>query len=326
MIDEQTIKARIRSKFPKTSFPTAIDFKLSENGKSIEILLNWKNIISENMQVVGNAFEGWAIAVYLGMDKQYDIKLGVKGDGKFSFEDYPHMARFLYRAMRFSEQYVWFQLSHDLEIQVKEFKTFLEEGTFVNNVPMQEANSIEEADDSIDINENIVESKLAEKGILSRVLGDELIGSGIVYRQLPVGLFKENKSKDTSVFTYGHSAIDLWNINNDTFNVIELKTNNRMLGIITEIFFYSNYIYDLLLGKSNFCLQAPKGEFRGYDKLYENKDKVKRIKGILLADDMKYHPCVTEETIGVLSNNKDIEIEYVLKSYHVEKMDIVICR
>ena len=32
------------------------------------------------------------------------------------------------------------------------------------------------------------------------------------------------------------------------------KTNNRMIGIVTEIFFYSNYVYDLVSEDGLFAL------------------------------------------------------------------------
>ncbi len=61
------------------------------------------------------------------------------------------------------------------------------------------------------------------------------IGQGEVFRQLPVGLFDSKTKK--KVFTCGHSAIDLWNRNGDTINIVELKFRQHKIGIITEIFF-----------------------------------------------------------------------------------------
>lgn len=55
-------------------------------------------------------------------------------------------------------------------------------------------------------------------------------------RQLPVSLFDATKSNTTGVFTGGKSAIDFWAVDGDTINVYELKSDNPMVGIITEIF------------------------------------------------------------------------------------------
>ena len=111
-------------------------------------------------------------------------------------------------------------------------------------------------DNDANNNENKVEAEFANKGIRKFILEDTDIGDNEVYRQLPVGLFRMkagrtkgtyNCSKDTMVFTGGESAIDLWTWQDKSFKVIELKTENPMIGIITEIFFYSNYMYDFLI-------------------------------------------------------------------------------
>lgn len=140
---------------------------------------------------------------------------------------------------------------------------------FYNNIGNGETGSKGKYDD-----ENAVEAKLAEDGILRGVIGD--IGEGNVYRQLPAGLFEESVARDNAVFTGGKSAIDLWSVNGNTINIIELKTNNPMIGIVTEIFFYSNYVYDLVSKDGLFSLnEQVKGgkSHRGYEDLLKLKEE-----------------------------------------------------
>jgi hypothetical protein len=132
---------------------------------------------------------------------------------------------------------------------IKDFEKYLESEVFVNNPPTKDASDN-------DYKENLVESKLSEGGALKEIIGG--IVDEEVYRQLPVGLFVKKKSKETSIFTYGHSAIDLWSIKDDILSIIELKAKNRMIGIITEIFFYVNYMNDFVNPQSQYVtIQRP---------------------------------------------------------------------
>lgn len=105
-------------------------------------------------------------------------------------------------------------------------------------------------------------------------------------RQLPVSLFDATKSNTTGVFTGGKSAIDFWAVDGDTINVYELKSDNPMVGIITEIFFYSNYVHDVFISKSldhgKGSVEIEDGTYRSYDKIKGNKGK--QVKGIMLSN------------------------------------------
>ena len=47
-----------------------------------------------------------------------------------------------------------------------------------------------------------------------------------------------------------------------------------MVGIITEIFFYSNYVYDIFVEKGNHMVPCtPKKYYRNYDKIGGKKFK-----------------------------------------------------
>ncbi len=278
------------------------------------ITLDGKMIVEDNMQIVGNAFEGWAIVAHVCSEK--NVILSVNNYSCFPkdkdrYVGHSHFSRFLYRIMKFTEQYKWFDVDELLKEEVGNFKDFLDRVDLINNIPTKKAEDTERIED-----ENSVEAKLAENGELKSILGKELdIGEGIVHRQLPVGLFIGKKSKDTAVFTCGRSAIDLWNRNGETINVVELKYKNNMIGIITEIFFYANYMLDLVDENGLFMLADNKGNnSRGYNELEKG---LMRVNGIMLAD--SYHPCVDARSLKVLNeNSKKEKLKYYLAEYSVE--------
>ena len=280
------------------------------------IIMDGKLIQEENMQEDGNAFEGWAIAAYLCSKRP--VILDIDDNSRFQYEGYAgngHLGRFLYRALRFSQQYEWLKLSEYLEAEVIQFGKYLSSGVFLNNVGVGDAGDKKKIDD-----ENAVEAKLAENGILRKVIKSIDIGDGDVHRQLPVGLFSEKVEKNNAVFTGGKSAIDLWLRNKDEINVIELKTNSPMLGIITEIFFYSNYVYDLVTNDGLFQLSnipKDKKSHRGYEELAAGN--IHKVNGIMLADDKEaFHPWVNNEVVKVLNDNHAQELNYFLDRYHLE--------
>lgn len=70
-----------------------------------------------------------------------------------------------------------------------------------------------------------------------------------------------------------------------------------MIGIITEIFFYSNYVNDLISEDGLFTLneQLKSGKsHRGYEEFLKCKGKIS-IKGIMLAEDGNFHTGRPEE-------------------------------
>ena len=276
-----------------------------------------------NMQKDSACFEGWAVALK-ATNEHIDIYLDVDGDLPDFAVGKGHYGRFLYRALRFSEQYEWFHLcggdgnSKTLKGAVNQFEKFLKEKKFENNVPEKEAGTK-------NMPENIAEEYMASdkgKSYFLGCLGAKCDDAQNVYRQLPVGLFLDKKSNDTRIFTGGTSAIDLWTMNGDVLQVVELKADNKMVGIVTEIFFYSNYIHDFLMNtdvEKGFQLREPprfrKSEkHRGYDTLYEKRSEIKKIEGFMLAD--VYHPLITPDVLGVLNaGSKKDKIQYFKEEY-----------
>lgn len=316
MADMTELEKTIYSEFKGTLIPEKLTIDIKDNKVIIE--LDGKMIVEENMQVVCNAFEGWAIASHICSGKK--VVLLVNNHSLFPSDGYighGHFNRFIYRIMKFTEQYSWFSVETTLNAEIDNFSKFLDKKDLVNNIPTKEAEETDRISD-----ENSVEAKLAENGILRSVLGNNPdIGEGTVYRQLPVGLFYGEKTRNTSIFTSGHSAIDLWKRNGKTLNVIELKYKNSMIGIITEIFFYSNYMLDLLDANGLFKLADSAGESsRGYNELEKG---IGKINGIMLAD--RYHPCVDCRCLFELNqNNINDKLKYYKAEYRADvSVDII---
>lgn len=308
----EEILREMKSYFEKENLilPKGIKF-FKESSGIYRMELNARKVQNKNMQVDDNAFEGWAVSVYIALKDKMNIKIILHVNGKFEYKQYEkngHLCRFFYRAMRFSEQYEWLELSQYLQDEIKNFYKYIINGTFTNNVANGEAGTKTDHN-----NENAVEAKLAEPGVLKEVIGNVFdIGNNEVYRQLPVGLFKDEVSKATMVFTGGKSAIDLWTWNKDEFYIIELKTLNQMVGIITEVFFYVNYMKDLLCEHGLFTLNVGKKKNdRGYSNILNNS--FWKINGMMLAD--QYHPMITDKTIDVLNAGKVEGIYYLKATY-----------
>lgn len=308
-VTEIDIIAKLRKRFGNNTIrlPRDIKAEIIDDG-DYRITLLADNIVGENMQKDCNAFEGWSAAIHVAMEKRGKIILDT--DKFFELEGYRqngHYCRFLYRAMKFSEQYTWFELSDYLQKEVEKFKAYLANGTFTNNIPMGAAHENKNK-------ECFAEARLAESGVLKKQLCEQFdVGDGPVYRQLPVGLFEGEVAEKNMVFTGAKSAVDLWNISDDEFRVYELKTENKMVGIVTEAFFYSNYFYDFLVSGA-FTLNRGAECDRGYPELLSAK--INKIVGVLLADE--FHPLINSETVKLLNGN-NLNIEYVSARYCLEQ-------
>ena len=273
------------------AFPNSIDLDYSKPPKLVMTLTQAAAGFSNpiNMQDTRACFEAWCLIIKAktsnpGLEIELDVKNITEADYDGKLPENGHLGRFLYRILKFSEQYkLWFKLSPILDNLKDKFKTYLDSHTFVTSAPDDEAS------DNLDDLKNNLESYIeyvfwdsyrAQRDIL------KLDRGAIVGRQLPVSLFDVTKSKKTRVFTFGKSAVDFWALDGDTINVYELKVNNPMVGIITEIFFYSNYVHDVFISKSldhgKGSVEIEDGTYRSYDKIKGNKGK--QVKGIMLSN------------------------------------------
>lgn len=330
------------------SILTSIGVTLRDFPKSIELAYTSPKLVMTltkeaagfsnpiNMQDTRACFEAWCLIIKAKTEEQkkepkLEIVLDVKDitvadyDGKIPKNG--HWGRFLYRILKFSEQYKdWFQLSTRLEKLKDKFKTYLDSHKFVTSAPSDEPKK-----DIANYNlESYVEylfcdSISAQKDILN------LPSVTTIDRQLPVSLFESTKLGTNEVFTRGKSAIDFWALVGDTINVYELKSDNPMVGIITEIFFYSNYVHDVFISNSldhgKGSVEIEDGTYRSYDKIKGNKGK--KVKGIMLSNSNRkgWHSSLDKPTrnkVKEIMNENDMSeaIQYEFLEYQLNPLKI----
>lgn len=228
-------------------------------------------------------FEAWCLLIKAKTKKpELEIELDVEDITDTSYiggmPDNGNMGRFLYRILKFSEQYKrWFKLAPTLEALKDKFKIYLASHSFVANVPVKEAEEDLAKLLKMGLESYVAylfcDSERAKRNILA------LTKEAIVGRQLPVGLVEDGKE----LFAGEEAAIDFWAVDENTINVYELKSKKPMLGIITESFFYSNYVYDVFISKN---LNHGKGSVAHEAVAYRNYDKIQaaRVKGIMISN------------------------------------------
>ena len=288
-------------------------------------------------------FEAWCLLIKAKTNKlELEIELDVEGITAASYSggkpENGDAGRFLYRILKFSEQYyMWFKLAPTLEAIKENFKTYLASHSFVAIEPDKEAE-----EDIANLLKMGLESYVAyllcdSESAKSNILA--LTREAIVGRQLPVGLIEGSKASVKELFTGEESAIDFWAVDESTLNVYELKSDNPRLGIITESFFYSNYVYDVFINKS---LHHGKGSVTHEAVAYRNYDKIQavRVKGIMISNDstrtllealvgikgekgwhMLLNSATREEIKKVMNNNgTNRKIQYNFISYKLKEL------
>lgn len=306
MAEKNDITSLIKKKWPKG---ITIEKK---NGEITITLSNTAAGLGEkykNMQEDAACFEGWS-AIFRSLDNNLKITLNAEKELPQYSQKEVHYARFLYRALRFSQQYSWFHLSENVRGAVNSFEYFLtgKNGNLLNNCP-----SNSPAKKSPSRIESIVEEMLANEkrnDVFYKAIGQS-DREAKVFRQLPVGLFEGSKAKGREIFPSNKAAVDLWTIDGDTVRIVELKAANPMVGVITEAFFYANFVRDLL--DETFDFNAENGdESRGYNEL-RNLKKETTVQGVMLAD--SFDPLITDDVISVLKENGREYLDYIKASY-----------
>jgi hypothetical protein len=307
--------------------PKYISFRIQENSKKLflnieeqEGIRGTKKVIEnatcKNMQTDNAAFEGWAICLKAWLpniietvELKWDVPHNIeKNDNKWC-----HYRRFLYRVLRFSEQYPWFSISNSNINEVENFKRELHS--------LQNNNFSKIPDPKGDFD------KLSETSV-EFLLSSDLSGNMIkeydldfIDRQFPVGI-KRNKEK---FFTSGLSAIDLWGAKNETLTIIELKyipegpkSKNIKVGIISELFMYSCIMRDIITG---FIIRPDYTPNKNEDRFYDNIKNYSQIRANMLANE--YHPLIENKEVIHIFNDypKDnylVGVEFKKAKYKLE--------
>ena len=266
-----------------------------------------------NMQDNDAAFEAWALilhtycgaSIQLALDNNVNLpdSDGILLSGGRSYT-YGHYNRFLYRVMKFRKQFPWFEVSdNSLTRAVDQFEQALQDSVFCNNSASIEAAEYPPGQEAA------VEAAFgrADQPLLAELAQAQGVTVPALYRHLPVGLFltesKAKPSPQTSVFVGKGASIDLWSLADHDLLIYELKTNNEMVGIITELMFYANYVYDMFVDRDNkWNPREVRKDHRGRLILW-NKYKEKSLTGVrafMLADEL--HPLITLKVIEAMKS------------------------
>ena len=102
-------------------------------------------------------------------------------------------------------------------------------------------------------------------------------------------------------------------MHDNELTIIELKYENNMVGIISELFFYVNIIRDIICGH----IEKPTAVLEYEKELYMRINDMKKIHARMLAD--TFHPLIKNEAVfDVLNNSRytDIPIDYKYDTYN----------
>lgn len=328
----RTVEEELTKEFKKiygekpTNFklPNGIKFVEKDMEMEIEMILQKEAIENKNMQEDQAAFEGWAVILRRYLKKNIKLKVDVELDleeEKQNFVGNGHFNRFLYRALRFQEQYRWFSLSSNLEKIIFGFRDWMKKNStqLTNNIPMPERSSAKSTEKTDQICESRIERIMAgQESILHNVIEDDAHERNEVFRQLPVGLFLNSVATKNEIFTGNKAAIDLWTWSGEKLYIFELKyteNKNKKIGIITEILFYANYMYDLHTKEKCFKRDESSSVERGYNNLLVHT--FNEICAVMVADE--FHPLIDDKVLQTLNSNQSGKaIKYKKTKYKID--------
>jgi hypothetical protein len=187
--------------------------------------------VTANMQTDAAAFEAWALVLRLWLEKSVPQVVLDWDEPKGASNG--HYERFLYRVAQFGILFPdWFSVADPRKAENRQTAT----RKLVLNVASARANATSSRTTSAEYK---LEKELVDSGALRDYFRLELVG-----RQFPVGLFAEEVSAKTRIFTGGKSAIDIVGVGEDgRFFIFELKAgDNFKVGILSELLLYTGLI------------------------------------------------------------------------------------
>ena len=301
---ELKIKLNIR-------LPEHINIYTNDEDDSLYIRLEGDSI-SSNMQNDAAAFEGWGLCIL----SRFDSIKRVVVDWDEPSDKNGHYRRFLYRLYKIMQYFgdiftIEQSKRQSLDLFVKEYYN---SNNLVLNYPKSKATKASK--DS----EAYIEARFQEDKIFDHFLD-------VADRQLPVGVFKGNISKEASMFTYGHSAIDLWGIKDDALYIFELKKiTNKKVGIISEALFYLWVMSDTINKKFKYEIIGRIPQYRNFNRLYSaiEEERISKIKSVLLIE--KLHPLISKETLDLINsrlNRDNLEMSIQYYKYENDKIELI---
>ncbi len=276
----------------RINITTKIPISLDEKSKTLKLHVNVNGLV-DNMQKDGSSVDSLAIclkAILYKMIEKVEISWDNRTPESFIMRERRHYYRFLYRMVRFKQNFNWVILKGTFPGGSKNFEN--EISHWVSNYPNGESQTEARG------REHIVEREICDLIQKRR----DIVG----FRQLPIGLFKERVEdrEETSRTPGGGSGMDLWSIKDKTLTIYELKVNNnKRIGIISELCFYVYAMHDL----SGHVINYPQGADCPYRKTNLliraiNNNEIEQINATLLFENA--HPLITQEVISLLNTNK----------------------
>ena len=239
-MNHEQIEERLKSILPSAKLPSCISFE-ADNDR-LFVKLDGRGVVA-NMQTDKSAFEGWSILLKSDMPNIKNVILDwenplFNADKDKRRREETHYNRFLIRVANFKQAYPWFDISKERISEVEEMQKFLESGNIVVNFPQKPCKPVANGNKK---HEAAIERELVELWRKDCPITDE---------QLPVGLFRNGiVSKANTLTPSGASQIDLWQLDNDTMKIYELKVKgNESIGIISELFYYVCLVKSIVEG------------------------------------------------------------------------------
>ena len=302
--DFDIIRELLNQKTGVSDLPQDYNYKFEKQKKTLVIKLSEKGL-KANMQDNGSAFESWAIILKFYLS---DVITTVTIDWEdLHYDDGVnlHFNRFVYRLTKFIQTYEWASAARPIPPTPS---------VLVCNFPIGGAAKYDKHSEG---SEGWIECKYVEKYRYDYEVMDH---------QLPVGIFYNKVSRDTHYTTGQKSAIDIWAIRNQELFIFELKKpNNKVLGVISELMFYTNILQDILSHRIQYRLDtkmqvAIENNFRGFGDLYRlyKSGNIQNINAIILSQNV--HPLIQLPLLDFI--NDSARLKYCRIRYSMQKVEL----
>jgi len=277
----------LRDKLKTKDLPEYYIYNLDSDHKNLTLTLSEKGLRA-NMQDNESAFESWALVLRFYLKDIIETVTIDWDDSSINNEENLHFNRFVYRLTRFVQSYDW-ALSKKAIPQMPSI--------LVCNCPNGEAAN---ASEHKEWSEGWIECKYVE---------EYKKDYDVMNHQLPVGIFHDKVSRTTHYTTGQKSAIDIWSIKDGELSIFELKKpDNNVLGIISELMFYTNIIHDIMSHRIQFqkdakMQKAINKNYRGFRDFYDayQNGTIKKINAVLLAK--SFHSLIKPELLAFINES-----------------------
>lgn len=289
---QKAYNSRMLVKNHSIRIPSGIKFEADE-GKGL-LHMDVSKCLVGNMQTDAAAFDAWIMIIKHWLP-QYQ-RFSIKWDYAAANQDSGHYQRFLYRLFHFKQIFDCIELPSGWETKSK--LSFINRSDsndkYLINEPKKAAEKIAEKSEA-KLERDFKNNK--DKFSISLNLDLDNLD-----QQLPVGIFAKEIAKNNAVFTGGRSGIDLWGFSSarETLHIFELKCadKNMHAGILSELFFYTMVIRDLIEGNFHYA-PAPKECEACRGSLRKTLSNVQKIRAWFLVE--KIHPLLSRELVQDLN-------------------------